>query len=366
MRVVRLNAINVRCLKDAECAPDAGVNVILGANGSGKTSFLEALSILCLGRSFVSNQTRDVVSKGENVLGVRGEFVDTSGQQFDVKVRKSKTATEIRLNGEPVKSASDLAQITPIVVIESQARTLLEEGPGSRRNFMDRTMFHVEPGYVGAWKNYRRALGQRNEVLRHRGSNLELAFWGAEMAKTADLVSNAREKLVSSLNLTLRELDPELPGKLVGFSLTYQPGWNREVGLESHLESTIQRDKDSGYTGIGAHRGDFSVKPSDPDQNYRLSRGLSKILAIAIYEAQGRFIFRRNGREPLYLVDDLAAEMDEELIRISLGLLTKSTRQCFYTSVKQPDLPEDLVRDGAMFHVEHDSDRRRSSLRRIL
>jgi DNA replication and repair protein RecF len=366
MRVVRLNAINVRCLKDAECVPDAGVNVILGANGSGKTSFLEAVSILCLGRSFVSNQTRDVLRKGENLLGVRGEFVDTSGQQFDVRVKKSKTATEIRLNGQPVKSASDLAQKTPIVVIESQASTLLEEGPGSRRSFMDRTMFHVEPSYVTAWKNYRRALGQRNEVLRHRGSNLELAFWGAEMAKAADLLSTAREKMMLSLNLTLRELDSELPEKLFGFSLKYQPGWNRDVGLESHLESTIQRDRDTGYTGIGAHRGDFTVRAMEPDQNYRLSRGLLKMLAIAIYEAQGKFISQKNGREPLYLVDDLAAELDEELIRLSLRLLSSPSRQCFYTLVKKTDVPEDLVRDGAMFHVEHNGDLMRSSLRRIL
>ena len=225
-----LRAINLRCFQEISYRPGPRNNLVHGANGSGKTSLLEALYIASIGKSFLTNRSSDLVLTGSNGLSITAEVSDMADFGTSViVVKKYKADTQITLDGQAVTTASSLARNLPVLVINSRAPDLLGENPSNRRALLDRSLFHVKHSYVGLWKEYRQALRQRNELLR-RATKSQVSYWDEILAKSGEAINQSRLAIVSSINAKLSA--SEIPGLTSGdLYFEFSPGWNTSLGL---------------------------------------------------------------------------------------------------------------------------------------
>lgn len=350
MRFESLAIANLRCLERVDYCPSATVNLICGANGSGKTSVLEAFALASWGKSFLSNRVNDIVRSGAQGLSIRAQLTDPSGLSRQIYVRKRGGETAISLDGQAVAAASVLAQTIPLLVINSKAADVLTESPSNRRALIDRTMFHVEPSYVTAWKNYRQALRQRNQLLRRQAPQGESTYWDNELVKQAQHIDSCRIRVVELVNQRLAT--NSLSERLGALKLDYSPGWKRSGELSQQLEQAWSRDLQVGHTTIGIHRADLALRANGKAIARKLSRGQGKYLVVTVFMALADFIRQTINFAPVVLVDDLAAELDDKMAASLVDIIDRSSGQRIYTAIRPTDLPTVAEQAQTLFHVE--------------
>ena len=350
MRLDSLEVRNLRILTELECTPGARLNVFVGANGSGKTSILEAVHVLGSGRSFRTHRLGELIQRGAAWLRVRGELVGDDGARHPVGVEKGAEGLRIRVGGEAVRSASILARQLPLIVVTPESQRLLTDGAELRRQLVDWALFHVEPGYLAVLQRYRRALRQRNAALRAGAGPAVLGPWDEEMGEVGEALHGQRQRFLEGV---LPLYADTLAGLIaMPVDIRYQPGWDTARGLAEALRTATSGDRARGFTGIGPHRADLRFATDGSLAQQVLSRGEAKLFVVGLVLAQAKFLDELQGRRPLVLVDDLASELDEDSRRRFFHQLRGLEAQIFVTTVSG-DLVETADWEGLrVFHVE--------------
>ena len=331
------------------------INIVKGNNGSGKSSLLEALYYLSVGKSFRSSKLDSIINHNASnftLFCLAGDKVHH--HRIGVTREKNKTAV-IKVDGEFIRSAARLANITPTLVIEPETFELLDGGPNNRRRYMDWGVFHVEHLFSRAWKHYTKSLKQRNTLLRRgRIERSLLAPWDAQMIKTAELIDEYRHEYIVSLVPVINDILEQLNHSM-DLDISYYRGWDKKTSFADSLDKSFIRDAASGHTHQGPHRADIKIKIGGLYADEVLSRGQKKILIFALILAQGQILKERLGRKSVYLIDDISAELDVEHRNNLCTYLEKIESQVILTVVDvdsiHPYFSEDV--DTRMFHVEH-------------
>lgn len=335
MHLRKLIVHNVRILADIELEMDADLVVFSGANGSGKTSLLEAIHLLGTGRSFRARSVQDVVARESEALLVRGEFRDASGGASSVGVEKLRRGgTALRLCGSEVRAASELARHLPLVTITPDSQRLLSDGAEARRRLLDWLLFHVEPGYHAAHSRYRRVLQQRNAALRCSGKALAgRETWTSELAIAAQVLEGMRS---SALARSLQRLESAVSGlSALPVTLEYDAGWDTSEDLRVALLRERVRDTTRGFTTLGPHRADLRVKVHGRPAQHVVSRGEGKVLMAALLAGCAQVLDDCVSRRPVLLVDELASELDADNRRGFSRILRELGMQTFVTAVSE-------------------------------
>lgn len=366
MQLLRLQVANFRNLSSVSLAPLAGTNLIVGPNGSGKTSLLEAIYLLCNGRSFRHHLVRPLLRDGEDACVVFGEFAEGEARHA-LGIQKGRNSdTLAKFNGERVGSMADLVRIAPTQVLHGESFELLHGAPSGRRSFIDWLMFHVEHDFFDLWREAQRALRQRNALLRSdRIDCLQLDLWSRSYASLAQRVDLSRRMVLERLIPQIKDIaEALLPELAQGLGFVYQRGWHRDRSLEDLLVENWRQDADQGYTRSGPHRADLRLLIDQRPAAELLSRGQAKLLVAAMRLAQVRLL-SREGMACLVLVDDLPAELDRQSRERFGEALRGLGQQLFVTAVEMADLPESLIQAAGpseTFHVEHGAIRTSPSL----
>lgn len=362
MTIKRLQISGVRNLEQVALNHCANINIFTGANGSGKTSILEAIFILARARSFRSSKFSAVIHHLATRCVIYAELADCGS----IGVMRSRNEQQLfKVNGNPVHSASQLADALPLQLIDADSFSLLEGGPKVRRQFLDWGVFHVEPEFLFHWRRIQKALKQRNSVLRRSGGNnasanngritdQDLAPWDAELVQCAEAVDAMRARY-------LRRLEPHflyLLDTLVALKnpeLHYKRGWQDNLPLAQALERDRERDRQHGSTHSGPQRADIAIRVDGRPAEEVLSRGQEKLMACALRLAQGVLLHELTGKTCIYLVDDLPAELDMRHRQILCQQLSTMRSQVFVTATEAESLQDcwPATADTQWFHVEH-------------
>ncbi len=357
MTLKRLLIQNLRNLEGVDLAPSLQVNLIYGENGSGKTSILEAINLLALGRSFRSHKHKPLINHQQKSFTVFGRVDTDDGSEVPIGISRHLDGdASFKANGVLVPSAADLAAYLPVQVINSDTFLLLEGSPKVRRQFIDWLVFHVEPNFFPAWKAIQRCLKHRNSLLRRdRIDPFELAGWDKELVGLTDKIHGFRTQCMVQFQETFTELLKEFIS-IEGISLSYYRGWDKDKPYSEQLSASFERDKRHGFTHSGSHRADLKITVKGLDAAEVLSRGQQKLLVCALKIAQGYVFTRITGRKSIYLIDDLPAELDEKHRALLVHWLDTMGTQVFITGVEAETLLSSW-RDKTeitpkMFHVE--------------
>lgn len=355
-----LHTVKVQALRNIEQAELTGLaqlNFFAGRNGAGKTSALEAVHLLGMGRSFRASRNKPLIAHEQPELVVFGD-VHSGAERTEpgctVGVRKGRDGqSEIRLGGQRANSSAELATLLPLQVINADTFQLILGAPGIRRQFLDWGVFHVEHGFLGLWRRLQRCLKQRNSLLR-RGNigPTELAPWDLELLELAEQVTAARQRYFEQwLPVVYAMLEKLWPGGM-GLEFSFYSGWDRKLSFQQVLERQQDRDLTQGHTSLGPHRADMRIRLNGLAAGELLSRGQLKLLSSSMRLAQAALL---GDRRCVFLVDDLPSELDEERRGLFCQLLVELGSQVFLTCIDPESLecPGFEGQDIAMFHVEH-------------
>ena len=345
-KVRNLVSVNV------DCHPKA--NIIYGANGSGKTSLLEAIFLLGRGKSFKHRDLRLVINRGQDSLVVAGKVArpnSDNAHQLGV-MRSVKGAFEARCNGKNLSSAGQLASELPIQLVDAHSFSLLEGGPLQRRQFIDWGVFHVEHSYSDLWRRFQKVLKQRNQLLRHGRIDEELLMlWSQELAPLNEMIADQRKEYISQLQEFISPVVDAFDG-LGSVSLEYSQGWPEGRSIIDVLLEDKKRDIATGTTSHGAQRADIRVFVEGVAAADSLSRGQSKLLVYALKLAQAAHYQAATGHSCVFLLDDLPAELDYENRKDVLAYLEHLQCQYFVTGVDKKDFDGIDEKLSQLFHVE--------------
>lgn len=342
-----------RNLNDVSLIPATQVNLILGENGAGKTSLLEAIYLLGLGRSFRTRQLKHVVEHSQGQCRIIGKIAGRIpvGVQFDLQ-----HGIQIRLNNAPLKKLSELATHLPLQFIPANCHEFFELGPRFRRKQVDWGLFHVEQAFLYHWQSYKKCLQQRNAGLRQQKSDSEVQLWDSHLVRHGEQLNQLRhsylKKLLELFKPIFCRICPELAD--AKFSLRYLSGWPKDQSFSDVLRETLIRDRALAYTRSGAHAADWSLRMDGADPAEMLSRGQQKLFFLALSLAQVSLLMSHQQTQTLLLIDDLSSELDDQHQQIVLNLLAEMPVQSFISSTNTR-LEVHLAdrQEHAVFHVKH-------------
>lgn len=353
MPIKRLQITGVRNLHATSLTPSSGVNFIYGENGSGKSSLLEALHILANGKSFRHHLLKPVIKNTMDECVLFSEITDLRFGNARLGIRRSKNGEkDIKLNGDVIYSQADISSWLPLQIIEPNTFMLLSGSPQERRKFIDWGVFHVEHSFLSQWREFRKLLKQRNAVLKKQEVEW-LDVWDKGFVKASNNINILRkqyiERLVPVFEHTLGRLDDNLK-----VSLSFYPGWEKKAELIDILNRQRERDIQVGHTQSGPQRAELRIKVDGLLAADVLSRGQQKTVVAALKLAQGVLFQQETQRSTIYLVDDLASELDEKHRFALCQLLEDLKCQVFITSIDQNSISAHWRPEGSkMFHVEH-------------
>lgn len=371
MQIIELTIHHFRNLHTIALQPSS-CNVVLGQNGSGKTSLLESIYLLSRGKSFRHHQPRHYIEHGFSDTTV---FARLNDDQTVAIAKSQEATTQLRLNGQSLVTQSPLAQLLPTLLLEPVSLAQLEDGSQARREMLDWLGFHVEPSFHPNWLSYQRLLKQRNSLLKQNFGNAsltslqqqELSAWDYQLSQHAEKIHQARADIIEQWHPHfLAQVQKFLPQYAEKLRLRYTPGFDTEVGLATTLANRLASDIELGYTRMGCHRADINVvldlvHTDAAGHKHKqtllatdmLSRGEKKLLVMALRLSQLPLL-NQVDKVPLVLVDDITAELDSDALMLLLTGLKQVNSQLFITSLTQ-DIVESIQKiwqdNVKLFHV---------------
>jgi DNA replication and repair protein RecF len=348
--IKEFTAKDFRCLRQVELTADPEYNLIYGPNAAGKTSILEGLGYLGRGRSFRGAPVKSLIRHGNSEFVLFGRVVAGS-RESTVGVRNSADGLEVHVNRESRSGAAALAEALPLQIIEPNVHNLVAGAPDERRRYLDWLAFHVEPAFLTSWRQFRRALKQRNAALRGGSPAAAIRSWDVELAERAAAVDQGRRHALLAAEQSLQRAAADLLDAEVRFE--YRQGWTEDKTLLQALEAGLDRERQVGSTQSGPHRADLKIVLDAHQARRLVSRGQQKLLACAMILAATEAAQAALGRPLLLLLDDPAAELDEDSLRRLMRRVNELRCQVIATSLAA-DTPI-FSSSAKLFHVEHGS-----------
>lgn len=350
MQLTRVDIRNLRNLSEVSITPSSGLNILEGANASGKTSFLEALHLLGLARSFRTIKSEHLVQHGHESLMLFA-ILDKQVQHRIGLQRFADNRLEIHLDGAKAEGRTALANLLPLQLITPESISLLTGSPNERRQYLDWLLFHVEQSFHATWSNYQRHLKQRNALLRSE-QLATLAHWNSGLAEVGEVINTLRQNVLSELMPHIQHyVSLLLPS--VRFNLVYRQGWKRDISLREALDRAAETDIKMKYTTTGPHRADLVLRVDEEKVVDVFSRGQLKLLLAVLKLAQMSYFCEKTGNTAVVLIDDLPAELDANHRNLLIHHLQELDTQVFVTTTDRTLLDFSAWPGTKVFHVEH-------------
>ena len=363
---------------DTSCEFSPGINVLLGDNGQGKTNLLEAISYLCLTRSFYEAADSVVLRFGQQLFSVEGRIASANGSCFDVRVAYSDVPHDktFTINKQRVEPFSSVIGKFPLVICSPEHAPMTTGGPAERRRFADFVISQSNVLYFQDLIEYRKVLKHRNKMLldaklTNKDPGMLLEPWNQQLVRMGSSLTWKRVQFVTEFQRFIVSSYQQLVGEGEEPSVMYQSQLVRaEDATVSDVEEEFgerlrQRRPEElrvGTSLVGPHRDELIMRINGRDLRKFASQGQHKTFLVALKLGEFFYLKDRCGETPLLLLDDIFSELDEHRARRLLAL-TGALSQTFVTATN-PQLFDHtpaagcrstrfVIRNGAI--VEHSS-----------
>ena len=321
---------------------DAGLNVLVGENGQGKTNWLEAISVLASTRSFRTAKLHEAVNFGSEFAIVNGMVRESPEIVRKLQVAIQGNTKTLSINDKKETTYRYLGQLHA-VLFNSDELEIVRGLPDARRRFLDTGIVSLHPPFVQVFADYNRVIKQKNSLLQRARDDeysLEkttemLVPWNQQLAKLANKIHRARTRFVERINEVLER-------KLFGreeLSVRYQSSLETkgdltdfEALITERLNLRIQAEIVAGYSLIGTHRDDMELMFDGHDLRKYGSAGQQRSALLLLQLANINVFHATRGEYPVFLIDDIDAELDYRRIGQLLDYLDGKTQTIVTTS----------------------------------
>lgn len=336
--LVTLTARGFRNLRPISWQLEPGRHIVLGDNGAGKTSLLEAVYLLASTKSFRTSQLSDCCQIGAATFELDAEVDEAS--RIALSVHWSRYSRHRHVNGRPAPLVEHL-DVLPLVIWTSLDAEALTGEPKARRRILDRGLVGLRPSTLSTLSRYKRTLAAKRAELLSGGRELHL--WNSLLAAAAADLMALRNNYQSQLSQQFAEVLEESGLDLPDVRLEYRPspaeGLDGASQLEAQLTRVADQERRRGEALIGPHRDEWVLTLGGSELRRRASAGERRALGILLAVAHGRLLHAA-GRQALFLLDDVDAELSTKTLAAVWKTL-HSAPQVLATS-SRPRVWEDL------------------------
>jgi DNA replication and repair protein RecF len=320
------------------------LNIVYGNNGQGKTNWLEAIYLLARTKSFRTQRLQEAIKFGEELAIVRGTVTSGADLERELQVSLHDNSKTIFINSKRETLTRYLGQLQ-VFSFTAADLEIVRGGPEARRRFLDRGISSLKPAYLRTIADYSKVLKQKNRVLQLSNENeLRLdqtedliAPWNQQLVQLGVLIHRAREEYVAGLNAVLeRQLFERRDVTTRYVSALENRGdlSDYESLLRSRLALRLPAEVSAGHALIGPHRDDLEVHLDGREIRVYGSSGQQRS-ALLLLDLAAISLYNSNANEhPVFIIDDVDAELDERRIRYLLEYLENRT-QTFITTSKR-------------------------------
>jgi DNA replication and repair protein RecF len=321
-----------------------GLNIIFGENGQGKTNWLEAIYLLATTKSFKTAKLTETINFGEELAIVRGTVQQSAEIRHNLQVFLQGNTKTLSINNKKETVQRYLGELHAVVFNSDELETV-RGTPDARRKFLDGGIVSIYPPFVQTLTDYNRVIRQKNSLLQSAQDNgfsvektaAALEPWNEQLIALASRIHKARIRYVERLNEVLEK-------KLFGreeIQIRYASSLEGKGDLadyaallEERLKLRVQAELAAGHTLIGTHRDDLDVLFDGHDLRKYGSSGQQRSALLILQLATVSVFFEQNREYPLFLLDDIDAELDYKRIGQLLEYLSDKT-QTFVTTSKE-------------------------------
>jgi DNA replication and repair protein RecF len=363
MQLHNIRIEGVRNLADGEINFDTHVNYLFGDNGAGKTSILEAIHFLAVGRSFRTNRDNEILKYDAPYLKISAK-VNDNNEETEAEIRLADGVKTAFLNQQKQDKLSSYLGWLPVVTILLADIDLVSGPPDRRRNFIDLAISKINKFYLRNLIEYRAVLMQRNKLLQGTQNVVEEAHyeaWESAIAKYGNEIYAERRKIIPSLLADAQKFySVFMENRKIIFEYkinldTFESNiTNHEEKFLNLLKNNREKDQELGHTTIGPHRDDIIIKEESLAQiagSYRAvrkfgSEGEQRLAALSLKLAEAELL-AKNNRRPIFLLDEVASELDANNTKKLFELIKG---QFIYATAKE--FKNIINRNGKIFYVE--------------
>ena len=351
-----LDLIELQRLRNVDYALlslSSGVNMFYGANGAGKTTVCEALSLLFHGRSFRSASSLSALTQKQSIgFQIKARVAAEASHSTSIFMQKKRAESwVVSRDNVQQKRLQDITRLLPVMILSPDFDNLLDTPPEGRRQCLDWLMFHVEHSFSEHAKLYAQSIKQRNKLLRVKSKfDSELFSWTQTMIQHGEIIASARARVMPQV---IAKFEAGLEGtQFEGCSLVLNSGW-RSGDFASAVDGVQQMELRRKMTLLGPHRADFSIVDSQGRLlKPFLSRGEKKRLSVQVTLAFIECLYSAIQQKVILIIDDWRAELDHLSRENILQRVSALGLQVLVTTTEKED-QQYLDRSAKMFHVEH-------------
>lgn len=311
MNITDIRLQNFRSYLDSSFEIDKYTTIIVGPNAAGKTNLLEAIMLVCSGKTFRNNKR--LIKTDQN--WARIDVHNDQNQKRTAKIIRDNESQTLGFEIDQ-KSYSKLTASTqiPVVVFEPNHLFLLHADPKQRRAYLDDIIEQKDSGFGRVRVNYLRSLAQRNRLLKQGVKDRNLLFaWNVRLIEDATKIVSARIKLVKRINEQVSDIYQTISKSKQEIKVLYSGsvnGENYSNDLMKRLDNELQKDLLRGYTHSGPHRDDFLCMIDDEQAQQVCSRGEIRTIILALKVIEVQIIEAKFNQKPVFLLDDVFSELD--------------------------------------------------------
>lgn len=326
MRVDEVRLTNVRCHRGLRIHLGPGLTVLVGANGAGKTTVLEALALVLRGEPMRAGSVRELITRGEEHLRVEVDL-EESGRRVTAAAAYSRSGEKrLTADGAPLESPARWSRMLPLCTFLPDDLRLIKGSPRHRRRYLDGLALRSFPQYGEMLSCYEEALAQRNSLLRAPAVDLAdatFAPWERLLARSGLALARLRAQVLASLAPRFQEQHAALTGASPEtcrlLYRTNTAGLDEE-DYEKRLRESRALDRRRTYTGLGPHRDDLVLMAGGMEVREFASQGEQRTALLALVLSEWQW-HRQGTHPPLLLLDDVMSELDAARRRALISLL---------------------------------------------
>lgn len=371
MPLDQLRIYNARNLKECNLQLYPSFNIFFGSNGAGKTTILESIYLLLRSRTFRSSKYKTFINDDSSDCTVFSKFIALNGNDFTLAISRSKDILQptLKLNSTKIYSISTISELVLLGLITPESFNLLDSGPSIRRKFIDWGVFHVEPDFINQWRNYKKVISNRNNLLRQLALKYPnaagpvcdkekqlITCWDPQLTKLNNILSKYRETQINNIEPIFRNIISKFSIDLSeNISMDFYRGWTKDIDYSEYLVSKLDEDLKASNTRFGTHRSELKILYRKQLARDVLSRGQKKIVVLSLILSQ--FIYLSNiektTEHKILLLDDIDSELDEKNLKIFVDILMDIDGQKMITTTNENKFKyvSELDNSG-MFHVK--------------
>ena len=314
MHYTSLQLKKYRSYDDLSIELSSGVNIVVGPNASGKTNMLEALLVASRGSSFRVGD-RALIRHGEEATKIKAMTSEDQERTVLIKIIDTlKTSKEIKIN-DVLQKRMTVNKIVPTILFEPEHMRMISGSPETRREYLDGILFLLEPDYKTVLNRYKKALAQRNRLLKEERtfSPDDVFVWDVQLSEYGARLNESRNKLAEMINKSSTDLYSSVSGKNSKLSVYYDRDGVRGDYASWLLKTHQERfavDRQRGFTTRGPHREDLTFELNNEDAALAASRGETRTMVLVCKIMELKLIEEALDRKPIILLDDVFSELD--------------------------------------------------------